>query len=272
VLLLFGWVVPYWLILEVVPTKLPHYIYPVYPAIALAAAWALTSATLRGAIPMRTYKQAAALWLFVGVLQIGVFAGAMWLFESSPTALAIVLAAIFAVCAPLVVVAAWQRAYHAAIALALVSAFASHAGIIGEVIPRLKPIWISERIAEMREAVSACHTGTVALAGYREPSAIFHLGTQTRLTGGGNIAQWLREDEDRLAFVTDRAARRGGFDPDAAGATPVACYTGFNMNGGDVLRLTLYASGSAAESGQCTVPEMYRCAERTEPRWVPLLK
>jgi hypothetical protein len=272
VVFLFGWVVPYWLILEVVPTKLPHYIYPVYPAIALAAAWALTSATLRGAIPMRTYKQAAALWLFVGVLQIGVFAGAMWLFDSSSTALAIVLAAIFAVCAPLVVVAAWQRAYHAAIALALVSAFASHAGIIGEVIPRLKPIWISERIAEMRDAVRTCHPGPVALAGYREPSAIFHLGTQTRLTGGGNIAQWLREDEDRLAFVTDRAARRGGFDPDAAGATPVACYTGFNMNGGDVLRLTLYVSGSAAESGQCTVPEMYRCAGRAEPQWVPLLK
>ena len=272
VLFLFGWVAPYWLILEAVPTKLPHYIYPVYPAIALAAAWALTSATLRGAIPMRTYKQAAALWLFVGVLQIGVFAGAMWLFESSPTALAIVLAAIFAVCAPLVVIAAWQRAWHAAIALALVSALASHAGIIGEVIPRLKPIWISERIAEMRDAVRACHPGPVALAGYSEPSAIFHLGTQTRLTGGGNIPAWLSEDEDRLAFVTDRAARRGGFDPEAAGATRLACYTGFNMNGGDVLRLTLYASGSGEVSGQCTVPEIYRCAERPEPRWVPLLK
>lgn len=272
VLFLFGWVVPYWLILEVVPTKLPHYIYPVYPAIALAAAWALTSATLRGEIPMRTYKQAAALWLFVGLLQFAVFAGAMWLFESSPTALGIVLAAIFAVCAPLVVIAAWQRAWHAAIALALVSALASHAGIIGEVIPRLKPIWISERIAEMRDAVRTCHPGPVALAGYSEPSAIFHLGTQTRLTGGGNIAAWLSEDEDRLAFVTDQAARRGGFDPDAAGAARLACYTGFNMNGGDVLNITLYASDSAAGSGQCTVPDMYRCAEQPEPGWVRLLK
>jgi len=272
VLFLFGWVVPFWLVLEVVPTKLPHYIYPVYPALALAAAWALTSATLRGAVPTRTYKQAAALWLFVGLLQACVFAGALWLFATPPTVLAIVLAAIFAVCAPLTVIAAWQRAWHAAIALALVSAFASYTGIIGEVIPRLKPIWISERIAEMHHAASPCHGGPVALSGYREPSAIFHLGTETRLLAGGQVGAWLREGEDRLAFVTERAARRGGFEPDAAGATPLACYTGFNMNGGDVLSLTLYASGSAAESRRCTVPRMYRCAGRPEPRWAPLLK
>ena len=91
-LFLFGWVVPYWLILEAVPTKLPHYIYPVYPAIALAAAWALTSATLRGAIvPMRTYKQAAALWLFVGVLQIGCLPGRCGCSRQRRAALALVL-------------------------------------------------------------------------------------------------------------------------------------------------------------------------------------
>ncbi len=272
VLFLLAWIMPYWLVVEAVPTKLPHYIYLVYPAIALAAAWTLTSATLRGAAPMRTYKQAAALWLFVGVLQVAVFAGALWLFETPPSALAIALAAVFAICAPLVVVAAWQRAWHAAIALALVGALASHAGIIGEVIPRLKPIWISERINEMHDAVRACHPGPVALSGYREPSAVFHLGTQTRLLGGNEVASWLKAGGDRLAFVTDRAARRGGFDPAAAGVTPIACYTGFNLNGGDVLRVTLYAAGAGEAGRQCEVPQPYRCVQRPEPRWVPLLK
>jgi len=269
---LLAWIVPYWLILEAVPTKLPHYVYPVYPAIAPAAAWVLTRATLHGAVPMRTYKQAAALWLFVGTLQVALFAGALWLFEATPSVLAVALAAVFAISAPLVVIAAWQRAYHAAIALALVSAIASHAGIIGEVIPRLKPIWISERIAEMHDAVRACHGGPVALSGYREPSAVFHLGTQTRLLSGNDVASWLSAGGDRLAFVTDRAARRGGFDPAAAGVMPLACYTGFNMNGGDVLRLTLYASGPAEAGKQCEVPQKYRCVQRPDPRWAPLLK
>lgn len=35
---LLGWIIPLWLILEFVPTKLPHYLLPVYPALALLVA------------------------------------------------------------------------------------------------------------------------------------------------------------------------------------------------------------------------------------------
>jgi 4-amino-4-deoxy-L-arabinose transferase-like glycosyltransferase len=272
-LFLLAWIVPYWLIIEAVPTKLPHYSYPVYPAIALAAAWVLLNGTMHGAVRMRTYKQAAALWLFVGVLQVAVFAGALWLFEVPPTITAVLLAAAFAVLAPLAALAAWRGAFHAGIALALASAVVLYAGLIGEVLPRLKPIWISERITEMHQAVAPCHEGPVALSGYREPSAIFHLGTGTRLLGGEEVGPWLRAGEGRLAFVTDRSARRGGFDPAAAGeARPIACFTGFNMNGGDVLRIRLYSSASAGRAARCSVPDAYRCGPRPDPRWVSLLK
>lgn len=38
--LLTGWVLPFWIILEIVPTKLPHYVLPLYPALAIVlAAW-----------------------------------------------------------------------------------------------------------------------------------------------------------------------------------------------------------------------------------------
>ncbi len=32
---LLAWIIPFWLVLEAVPTKLPHYVLPVYPAIAI---------------------------------------------------------------------------------------------------------------------------------------------------------------------------------------------------------------------------------------------
>ncbi len=32
---LIAWIVPFWLLLELVPTKLPHYVLPAYPALAL---------------------------------------------------------------------------------------------------------------------------------------------------------------------------------------------------------------------------------------------
>ena len=38
-----AWIVPFWLVLELVPTKLPHYVLPLFPAIAVLIAIALTS-------------------------------------------------------------------------------------------------------------------------------------------------------------------------------------------------------------------------------------
>jgi len=39
---LLAWIIPSWLIFEIIPTKLPHYTLPMYPAIALLAATALS--------------------------------------------------------------------------------------------------------------------------------------------------------------------------------------------------------------------------------------
>jgi len=270
---LLAWIVPYWLVIEAVPTKLPHYALPIYPAVALAAVWVLRTQTSRGMVPMRTYKQAAGLWLGIGVLQVVVFAAALWLFETTPSVLSIVLAAVFAVAAPLTAVAIWRRAFHAGLALALVSALAAYTGIIGEVLPRLTPLWNSERIAELRAAVAPCYGGPVALSGYREPSAVFHLGTETPLLGGESAARWLGEQAGRLAVVTteEQAEFDRGVARSATRVTgPIACFTGFNMNGGDVLGFRLYASGERA--ARCPIPEQYRCTQHPEPRWAQILR
>ncbi|RIA55340.1 ArnT family glycosyltransferase [Dichotomicrobium thermohalophilum] len=270
---LLAWIIPYWLVIEAVPTKLPHYALPIYPAVALAAAWVLHTQTAHGIVPIRTYKQAALLWLVIGVLQVAVFAGALWLFETPPSLLAVLLAAVFAVTAPLTALAMRRRAFHAGLALALISAITAYAGIIGEVLPRLTPLWNSERIAELRTMLKPCYGGPAALAGYSEPSAVFHLGTETPLLAGEGAGRWLGEQGGRLAFVTqDEHAEfeRGLAQSGAKVSGPIACFTGFNMNGGDVLRFRLYGSGEPTES--CPIPEEYRCAQRPDPRWVRLLK
>ncbi len=270
---LLAWIVPYWLIIEAVPTKLPHYALPIYPAVALAAAWVLHTQAARGLVPMRTYKQAAVLWLVIGVAQVGVFAGGLLLFETTPSVLAVVLAAVFAVAAPLAALAMWRRAFHAGLALAMVSAIAAYTGIIGEVLPRLTPLWNSERIAELRTDLKPCYSGVAALSSYHEPSVVFHLGTDTRLVGGEAAGRWLGEQAGRLAFITHDAQakfERGVAQSNAPVTGPIACFTGFNLNGGDVLRFRVYGSGEPVAT--CTVPEKYHCAERPDPRWVGLLE
>ena len=39
-----AWIIPTWLIFEAVPTKLPHYVLPVYPSMAILVAWAFVTA------------------------------------------------------------------------------------------------------------------------------------------------------------------------------------------------------------------------------------
>jgi len=44
---LLAWAVPFWIALELIPTKLPHYLLPAYPALALLAAAALVAGVKR---------------------------------------------------------------------------------------------------------------------------------------------------------------------------------------------------------------------------------
>jgi len=48
---LLAWAIPFWLVLELVPTKLPNYILPVYPALAMMAAAFIAKACSRLVCP-----------------------------------------------------------------------------------------------------------------------------------------------------------------------------------------------------------------------------
>src|SRR6202521_3369595 len=43
---LLAWLVPAWIVFELVPTKLPHYVLPLYPAIAILIACAIEQQAL----------------------------------------------------------------------------------------------------------------------------------------------------------------------------------------------------------------------------------
>ncbi len=64
---LIAWAVPFWVLIELVPTKLPQYLLPVYPAMALMAGHALVA-------PDRTWRRFdvlfAAIWIIVALCLI----------------------------------------------------------------------------------------------------------------------------------------------------------------------------------------------------------
>ncbi|MGB8840049.1 MAG: glycosyltransferase family 39 protein, partial [Aliidongia sp.] len=67
--LLIAWIVPFWLLLELIPTKLPHYVLPLYPALALLSAKALVALGEEGmpALHPRFRPVFPALWAVAGL-------------------------------------------------------------------------------------------------------------------------------------------------------------------------------------------------------------
>lgn len=73
--LLICWIVPFWILLELTPTKLVHYPLPVYPALAILGSGAFFAMLNTNAF-VRTRKVGAALFLIASVLIIAAVFGA----------------------------------------------------------------------------------------------------------------------------------------------------------------------------------------------------
>ena len=255
-LFLLAWIIPFWLLLEVTPTKLPHYAMVFYPAVAIGAAWVLREAVFSGELRQRTYKHGAALWLLIAVLQLGVLGFGLIYFRVMPSVWFWPLAVGVALFALLTTRVAWNGQFHAAITTAIITAALLYAAAFRFVLPSLDALWMSRQTAEIVGVLRACAPGPVMLTRYREPSAIFQLGTETRLGSAEDAVEALRSGKVAYALVP---AERAPLASNEAPQTPVACVNGFNINGGKHLQMQLIAAKPAEELANCPVPERYRC-------------
>jgi 4-amino-4-deoxy-L-arabinose transferase-like glycosyltransferase len=190
-----AWIVPTWLVFELISTKLPHYVLPVYPAIATLLALAL----LHGRRPNLIVASLAVL----GVVIYGaiVFA-ALYVLEGeiAPTAL-IVTATAAAVMGFSMLNANVAPPVFLAAAIALSSLLMN--GVAAVFAPSLKTVWVAPRLAAAVEHNAQCPQPEVASAGYHEASLVFLLGTGTRLVDGEGAARFLADGGCRIALVTE---------------------------------------------------------------------
>ncbi|CAH2604220.1 Glycosyl transferase [Rhodovastum atsumiense] len=244
---LLAWIIPTWVVFELVATKLPHYVLPTYPAIACLAAAACCRAD---PWPMGRWGRAltgiyAALWLLVGLGLAFGGPGLLGWVEHEASLLAGLVALLGA---PLAVWAwrlARRRAAMPALACAAGAAAAIYAGVWLAVLPQLHTIWLSPRIAETVARLRPCPDSVLASASFSEPSLIYLVGRETRLIGPADAADFLKAGPAcNLALVDARDApaflgRAGtlGLAPRALGLIE-----GINYSNGKRLALTLYSA------------------------------
>ena len=237
------WAGACWAMFEVVPTKLPHYVLPVYPALAiLAGTWvlapregnasrwqaglrylalgqyglALIAISIAPVLLLRQYGPGSSWWIIaaaaVGAL-VGIGALIAQLFRSQVVATGLTLLAV----------------------LVLYPTLAAGAG------PRLSNLWVSPRAAVLVAKDSRPGDPPPALAGYTEPSLVFLLGKDTRLTNGPGAAEAgagqgglaLVEDREQSSFLAHLAELE-------ADATKVDELSGYNYSRGRSVHITIY--------------------------------
>jgi 4-amino-4-deoxy-L-arabinose transferase-like glycosyltransferase len=200
---LLAWLVPSWLVFELVVTKLPHYVLPLYPAMAILIAGVIDAR----ALSRKPLLMWGTIWWFVVPMVAGV---------AGIVALAVIGRQFGLLVWPLMGAAAvmgflaWRfyeadGAEHAllrAIAAAILTAIA----IFGLIVPSLGQLFPSPTLARiLRE--SGCARPEVAAVGYQEPSLVFLAGTATRFADTAGAAEFLRGGECRFVLIESREER-----------------------------------------------------------------
>jgi 4-amino-4-deoxy-L-arabinose transferase-like glycosyltransferase len=237
---LLAWLVPSWIVFEAVLTKLPHYVLPLYPAIAILtigalerqvlsrAPWLTRGAAWWFAIPAcasiiaviaaikLTRQPVFFAWPFVaGALIFGLFA--WWLYEDS-------------------------RAERSLLNAFVASAFLAFA-IYGAVLPAMMPAFPSAEIARALRNV-VCVGPKAASAGFLEPSLIFMTGTSTLLTDGSRAADFLSQGTCRFALVEQRSERAFVQRAEAIGLryNVASRIEGYNISQGRPISVSIFRS------------------------------
>ncbi|GBR51309.1 glycosyltransferase [Neokomagataea thailandica NBRC 106555] len=243
---LLSWIVPHWLVFELIATKLPHYVLPTYPAIAILTAaalvfWPQITVGRLGKYLLGFY---GTVWGILGIAFC--LAGSVLVFTLEHRVIAQELIALGG-SLPLMVLAIWfifKKARRNALICVMGAAILTHAGLFLAVIPNLQTIRLAPRVAELFQAVQPCADSTLISTSYSEPSLVFLAGPNTQLLGAAPAAQYLSGHKECSLVLVDRkdeAAFRKALEQTGTELTEYGRIKGLNYSNGHHLDLGLFA-------------------------------
>ena len=203
-----AWLVPGWLMFELAGTKLPHYILPVFPPLALLAARALYAVKHGWQWVFTTYVGKLSLWGWLALTQlvgVGPLIALAW-FGQLDLRRDIVMAVVAVILlgqglAVATIFAAGQRKWRLAQGLALILAGVMHGGSYAIVLPNLEQLWLSSRIAAEIDHADPTGIRPLASAGYDEDSLVFLTQGRLNRLSWRELKAWLGEHPDALIVV-----------------------------------------------------------------------
>ena len=236
---LLAWLIPSWIVFELVLTKLPHYVLPLYPAIAILSVGALERRVLS-----RSWLTKGAAWWFAIPAITSVLAVIATI---TLTRQPVFLAWPFAAAALIFGLFAWwlydDRHAERSLLNGVVAALFLSVSVYGIIVSALTPLFPSPEVARALRNV-VCVGPKAAAAGYHEPSLVFMTGTSTLLTDGSGAADFLGHGSCRFALVESRSERAFAQRAEAIGLryNVAARIDGYNFSQGKAVSIAIFRS------------------------------
>jgi 4-amino-4-deoxy-L-arabinose transferase-like glycosyltransferase len=240
---LLAWLLPSWIILELVVTKLPHYVLPMFPAIAILIAGIMEARMLSRS---RWLTPALAWWFVFPVLlgiagvvcliaighQLGLIA---WVFAGGAMVVGLIAWRLYAVDGA-------EQSLLRGIAASVLLGFA----LFGVIVPALETLFPSPVLARILRDSGCPQPVVAATVGYHEPSLVFLAGTSTRLTDVAGAAEFLAGGECRFAFIEARQERGFAEHAEALGLrySPGPRVEAINISNGQAITMAVFRSES----------------------------
>ncbi len=244
-----AWILPAWLVFELIPTKLPHYLLPLYPALALLAARAWLSATTTGSKTYRLWMR--GLWVSLGILPpIALVTAYYYLTDRAiaPSAVSVIILSATVALAGIVRFGL-RPVDSRALGLLLGGCLLFYLTGFQWLVPALEPLWLSRSVndAVHRATPVSCTGARLLSVDYHEPSLVFLAGSDTLLLHrqdprtGPRIASHLKQLGCRAALLPADQGHPLNGDPRIK---KLARIRGINYSKGKRLDLQLW--GNAA--------------------------
>ncbi|MDO8877779.1 MAG: glycosyltransferase family 39 protein [Pseudolabrys sp.] len=240
---LLAWVIPSWIVFELVMTKLPHYVLPLYPAIAILIAGIVEGG---GLYNKRWLTRGTVGWfLFPLVIAIAVPVGFFMLSRDLG-----LIAWPFAAAAMIFGLFAWwlyevdgaERALLRGMAASVFIAITVYAVAF----PMLPTLFPSAMVAEHIRASGCASPHLATTYAYQEPSLVFLSGTDTKFTDGAGAADFLNGGSCRFALIDKSSERSFVQRADSLGLryTLSQRIDGFNISKGKTFAMAVFRTAA----------------------------
>ncbi len=251
---LIAWIVPFWLLIELIPTKLPHYPLPVFPALAVVLVCAvevpLPGDPKSGKLRYKFQRYLALAGEYAMLAVAGVLAAVvLWAAITQGGQTGSRAFAFAMISLALLAVVLWQGIlWHLGggikpVVTILLVGVLFNFSLISGLLPALSRIHVSTAIDRAITSLKL-NPPAIAAAGFHEPSLVFLRGSDVLLLSGPEAALFLAEAPGGLAIVENRQRQAFLAMASQLGEELLPPYqiSGFNVSKGKEVLIFLYRS------------------------------